>query len=155
MLLERQLGDMLLPPGERSSFAALDCTDRLIPSAHSARDLAASVHPGGLAVVVLRISTPHRLRRGVEWVTIPLRATLTEGRLRAVGLEPCGRFAVYPGLDNPTFVYAVGSAASAYAETHLLPPSSMSVDPWMRGARRYWPSPRVGAILIPARKHAS
>jgi hypothetical protein len=83
-------------------------------------DLASPV-PGSCPAVLIRLGDGGRLAKLVDWLLLPFARARVERRLGASGTAV---YAVAPTCEMPMWVYRLGSSASAYADSHLLPRSA-------------------------------
>jgi hypothetical protein len=108
---------------------------------------------GAHVAVVVSLDDRRPANRLFAWLASPWRMRAAERRLRRAGATPIGRFGLWPNVVEPTFIYALRSAAAQYAETELLPEPPRSLR-WLTraGSQLGLCHPALSAIVVVGRR---
>ncbi len=103
---------------------------------------------------VFDLADRRRLARHANLLTLRYRLASCRRGMQREGILILGRFAWLPSIDNPTFIYEMGTAASRYAEAKLLPAPASRVRQLLRKVLALWCGcdPGVGGIAIVGRR---
>jgi hypothetical protein len=124
------------------------------PAGFCWRGLDTPAVPGSTPAVLIRLGDGGRLAKLLDWLFLPFARARVERLLAAHGRSPspAAIYAVAPDCETPTWVYRLGTAASAYADSHLLPRSTgMRL---LRALVRWWTgcdSTVAGLLVIGSR----
>jgi hypothetical protein len=120
-------------PGATSTGAVVLLAART-PAGFCWRDFdAVSPVPDGRPAVLIRVGDGGRVAKLLDWLLLPFARARVERRL---GAARAAVYAVAPDCEAPTWVYRLGSSASAYADSHLLPRTAGMRA--LRGIIRWW-----------------
>lgn len=116
-------------------------------------DIASPVS-GSRPAVLIRLGDGGRLAKLLDWLLLPFARARVERRLagRSNVTSRTAVYAVAPDCEAPTWIYRLGSPASAYADSHLLPRAAGMRA--LRAAVRWWigcDSAVAGVLVIGGR----
>ena len=111
--------DLAISPNDKNKVNTLQFIDDLSYK-ETIKSLSDQLTQGECCATVYEIGQSRALKRLMTFLRLPFLLSGIEHSLKSNGIQPQGRFGVYPNLINPFLLYSLRSPASQYAENNIL-----------------------------------